>query len=165
MDLALVADFPDLIPTLGEWYRNSCPEEKESGRDPEDDFRGCANRDTLPIALVALQNGEPVGATFVLGTVSRADPALGPWLDGGFVPSSERHNEICMFMKVGSIALCHKMGFVRVNQGVRSETAAQWYEKKGWVRFDLPGSNDPSAIYLTRSTEALKAPAGRRWCF
>lgn len=162
MHFALVADFPRVIPILAGWYRDDWSE-ANADHDPEDDFRGCAIRDRLPLCLVVLDQGEPVGTTFILETVDRDEPPLGPWFDGGYVVPHRRNKGVCLSMNIGSVALSYKMGFPRVFQGVRSEHAAKRYEDIGWSRIELPNAPDPSVLYLARETESLSLPDGWTW--
>lgn len=158
MQIVLLADIPEMIPKLGAWFREDWTE-PDAGRagDPEDDFRGCAQRDRLPVNLVALDRGEPVGTVFVLDHVDRADPALGPWIEGLFVIPERRHEGLALFLVEGAVALARRLGYPRVNMGVRA--AAAYYEAAGWREVGRIAHAGGPVVHLARPTAPL---AGRQ---
>ncbi len=84
----LLAENPEIIPTLADWYKNEWPDwfADTPLAEIESDFRDVANRDQLPLALAAFDN-----ATRLLGVCSIRDhpfeayPHGGPWLRGLYV--------------------------------------------------------------------------------
>ena len=96
MQIDYLADHPDVIPTLARWLHDqwghlSPGASVERG---EASLRANCNRDRIPLAVVALVDGEPVGvARFVEYDMDiRRD--LSPWLSSVFVPSEHRRKGI-----------------------------------------------------------------------
>ena len=80
IEIAFLVNYPEVIPTLTHWFRAQWPE-YYAGRTPADiaqDFYSEANRDGLPVRLVAFADGELLG-TIILREIeglSTAESAI-----------------------------------------------------------------------------------------
>jgi GNAT superfamily N-acetyltransferase len=91
-----LAGHPELAETLAEWFYN------EWGRSNPDStpektrawVRDHAQRDALPLAVVALVSGVPVGAACIRATDLASRPDLGPWLGSVYVVPDHRRRGI-----------------------------------------------------------------------
>ena len=91
IEIAFLADHPEAIPTLAQWFQAQWPA-YYAGRAPADiaqDFRAEANRNGLPVRLVAFAAGALAGTITLRAQALHALPEYRPGLGGLFV--LERH--------------------------------------------------------------------------
>ena len=89
---AFLADHPEVIPTLAEWFRAQWPDyyAEQSLTDIEDDFREDAQYQGIPLRLVAFVDGELAGTVVLRDWVTDTVPNAHPGLGGLFVQEKHR---------------------------------------------------------------------------
>ncbi len=133
----LLADVPDVIGTLAVWYKkewaawfNAMPL-----AEIEADFRNVANRDRLPIALVAFD-----AASQVLGVCSIRDdpfepyPHATPWLRGLYVHAPFRGRGVAEELLAAACAHAARLQIGKIYAATHS--AVSTFERAGWLGFD-----------------------------
>ena len=90
--IAYLADHPDTIPTLANWFRSQWPDyyAQQTQADTEQAFRSEALRDGLPLRLVAFHSDELVGTVVLRERGSETLPEFRPELGGLYVVASHR---------------------------------------------------------------------------
>ncbi|MEM7172482.1 MAG: GNAT family N-acetyltransferase [Pseudomonadota bacterium] len=97
MKFALLTDVPHLVPVIARWYFD------EWGHGIADNsfektcvrLNGKLNRDVLPIHVIALHDGQPLGvAQLKPQEMHDLFPERTPWLGGVYVPSSARNRGV-----------------------------------------------------------------------
>jgi GNAT superfamily N-acetyltransferase len=162
--IAFLADVIEVLPEIARAFSNDWTDGGEtdastSRRDWEGDFRGCARRGEMPLNLVALAEGRPIGTVFLLQTVPRADPAVGPWIEGLFVVPSHRHAGVAMALVSAALAVARSLAQPRVHIAIRGARAV--YEARGWLVEQV--TTDPAGELIVLSHAAAEAdprPAG-----
>lgn len=129
MDILFLADSPETIPRLAEWFRTEWPD--EVGDDVETRFRSCTNRDEIPIGLVAVENGVPIGTVQLLSTSVHSHPHLKPWIGGLYVVSEQRHRKVASRLINTALGVAKSIEFETVYIGI--QRAREFYEADGWV--------------------------------
>jgi GNAT superfamily N-acetyltransferase len=91
IEIAFLADHSEAIPTLTHWFRAQWPDYYAGRTQPdiEKGFHSEANRDGLPIRLVAFADGELAGTIVLRERAMATFPEYQPGLGGLFVV--ERH--------------------------------------------------------------------------
>ncbi len=130
--LGFLADHPEAVPTLAEWF------EAEWGAhygptgpgDARRDLLARANRDALPVALVAWWEGE-LGGTAALEAESVPTPSrLGPWIAAGLVRPALRGRGVGTELVRSLEELARGMGHARVYCG--TSAAGGILARRGW---------------------------------
>ena len=91
-----LADHPELADTLAEWFYNEWGRSNPNAS-PETTrawIRDHANRNTLPLAVIAFSAEVPVGAACIRATDLASRPDLGPWLGSVYVVAEHRRRGI-----------------------------------------------------------------------
>ena len=133
MKIIHLADATEYIPMLAKWFNSDWPPSSGGIGPPTDfehEFRRCARKSELPLSLVAIDNGDPIGTVILLEQVARADPSIGPWVEGLFVVSDRRHRGVALALVAAAVNAAGSLGFQRVFIGVRA--ARDVYEARGW---------------------------------
>jgi GNAT superfamily N-acetyltransferase len=155
--IAFLADAMEVLPEIARAFSSGWPDEPvpgapAAGRDWESDFRGCARRGEMPLNLVALAEGRPIGTVFLLQSVPRADPALGPWIEGLFVIPSRRHAGVAMALVSAALGVAWSLGRPRVLIAIRA--AREVYEARGWRVEQVTTDPARPLIVLSHATAA-----------
>lgn len=92
IEIAFLADCPETIPTLTQWFRAQWPDyyAERTPADMAEDFRSEAKRDGLPVRLVAFANGELAGTVTLRDQAMHTLPEYFPGLGGLFVAEQYR---------------------------------------------------------------------------
>ncbi len=126
-----LCDRLELIPELAHWFEAEWtpyygPDGPGAGT-AEQDLRRCCNRDALPLALVALDDGGRLAGTAALKTDSLdTHPQLGPWLAALVATSAEAEAALVQAIEVEA----RRLGFDTVYTGMDEESAV--LRQRGW---------------------------------
>ena len=91
--VAYLADHRELIPELAAWFRREWPEASEKF-DPADRLSRFSVRDSIPMSLVALDRGRPIGTVSLLLESVHSHRHLSPWVGGLYVVPERRHQGV-----------------------------------------------------------------------
>ena len=133
----LLEEVPEVIPAIAAWYRVEWADwfADTSLEEIETDFSGIANKDQLPLGLVAFES--PVQ---VAGVCSLRDdpfepyPHAGPWLRGLYVHGPWRGNGIAGELIRAAELHAGRIGISRLYAA--THTAVSTFERAGWLGFD-----------------------------
>jgi N-acetylglutamate synthase-like GNAT family acetyltransferase len=96
MQISFLADYPQHLPTVASWVfdewgrsRQGVTIEKVEAR-----FRNHLQRNSLPLTLLALQDGNPLGTASLQLTDMYTRPELTPWLAAVYVHPESRNQGI-----------------------------------------------------------------------
>ena len=132
IEIALLADYPETIPTLTQWFRAQWPQyyAARTLADIANDFHLEANRDSIPVRLVAFANGELAGTITLRERAIKTRPEYHPGLGGLFVLDEFRGQGIgTELVKVG-MKVAQEQGYNNVY--TTTVTARNILERLGW---------------------------------
>ncbi|MDI5927757.1 GNAT family N-acetyltransferase [Rhizobium leguminosarum] len=109
-------------------------------------FKARANIDELPIAFVAISDGQPVGTVSLVATEDAAD-TVGPWIGSVFVPSPKR-----------GLGIARKLIEVAEKEAARLDFQNVWlsaaapgmYQKLGYTFTDETRNGEPVMVKRLR---------------
>lgn len=152
VDVRLLADTPQTIPTLASWYKDEWCEwfADMPLTELEADFSTAAQRDRLPFALVAFDAAaEPVGVCSVRADVFAPYPHAGPWLRGLYVLPSHRGQGIAGELIRAAGEHAASLGVGKLYAATHS--ACGTFERAGWLGFDqVPQPPETLTIFAAR---------------
>src|SRR5690349_9406425 len=135
MRIALLADHPDCIPDLAQWFRAQWPD-YYAGRTPADierDFHRELNRATLPLRLVALDDHDRSTGTVVLRQYAiNSSPHHSPGLGGLYVHPPHRRHGIATALVHAATQTAQQLGLETLYAA--TTTAANVFTRLGWQR-------------------------------
>ena len=114
--IALLVDCPEVISTLARWFRAQWPE-YYAGRtltDIAQDFFSEANRDSLPVRLLAFADGDLAGTITLREQALQALPEYHPGLGGLLVLEQCRGQGIGTELVRAGMNLAQEQGYERV---------------------------------------------------
>jgi predicted N-acetyltransferase YhbS len=130
--VAHLADYPESIPTLAEWFRIQWPD-YYAGRtrtEIEQEFRAEAVREGLPLRLVAFESGELAGTIHLRGMALRTLLEFHPGLGGLYVHGSHRGRGVGTELVRTGMDLAHEQGYEIVYAATASATGI--LKRLGW---------------------------------
>ena len=138
--ITLLADHPETIPTLCQWFRAQWPAyyAERTLTDIAQDFAEEANRTGIDIRLVAFADGELAGTITLREEATWTLPEYGPGLGGLLVTEPYRGRGIGSALVTAGMNVAREQGFERV---YATTTAARGIlERLGWhqVQVALP---------------------------
>ena len=146
-EIALLADYPETIPTLARWFRAQWPE-YYAERNPAEiaqDFYEDTNRDSLPVRLVAFAGGELAGTITLRAHAIWTLPEYHPGLGGLLVVERHRSRGIGTELVSAGMNLARELGYERVY--ATTVNARGILERLGWM-FVRAVSHDDEQLLL-----------------
>ena len=113
---AFLADHPEVIPILVEWFRAQWPDyyADQTQADITEDFREGAQYHNIPVRLVAFVEGELAGTVVLRDQVIATQPEFRPGLGGLFVPASYRRRGIATELVRAGMNVARELGYGEV---------------------------------------------------
>ncbi len=132
LDLALLANHPELLPALQEMFECGWPEHYGArGRgNAEEDLLEYSNHNKLPIGVVAMQDGSALGIAVLKAKCVSTHDHLTPWMGGGMVLPQYRRRGIGATLTVELESIARKLGYKKIYCG--TSTANSLLERSGW---------------------------------
>jgi GNAT superfamily N-acetyltransferase len=164
----LLADRPNLIPTLAGWFaRVWAPYYGPGGPgDAAGDLQACCHRDRLPICLVAVDaDGAALGTASLKDNSVAERPDLGPWLAALVVPPEFAGQGAADFLVAAIEDRARRLGrsalYCDANSDQTLKSEGGWEEAgatllagRGWARIGAASSlRGATAIYRRGPTE------------
>ncbi len=148
IQITFLADCPETIPTLSQWFQAQWPD-YYAGRtltDIAQDFAVEANRNRIPIRLVAFADGALAGTITLRDEATQTLPEYKPGLGGLFVPGQYRGQGIGTELVRAGMNLAQEQGYERVY--ATTMAARSILARLGWqaVPRDLP-VDDHGVLY------------------
>ncbi len=131
--ISFLADHPDVMPTLAQWFRAQWPDyyADQTLADMEEDFREDAQYDSIPLRLVAFLDGELAGTIVLREQVIETQPQFHPGLGGLFVPLSYRRRGIATELVRAGMNVAREQGYREVY--ATTSVAGGILKRLGWV--------------------------------
>jgi GNAT superfamily N-acetyltransferase len=116
ISIGFLADHPETIPTLANWFRDQWPDyyADRSPAEMEQGFLKDASRDHLPCRLVAFDAGELAGTIVLREDGTEALPEFQPELGGLFVLGPHRGRGIATELVRAGMEIARDDGFEQV---------------------------------------------------
>jgi GNAT superfamily N-acetyltransferase len=129
-----LADHPETIPTLVQWFRGQWTDYFSDQSDAEmvQDFRSEASRDRIPIRLVAFKSGVLAGTIVLRQQAADFSPGYQPGLGGLFVVATHRRRGIGTALVRAGMGLAAGLGYGTLY--ATTIKAAEILEDLGWER-------------------------------
>ncbi len=132
--IAFLADHPDLVHTLADWFRSEWSEyyADRTNVDIAQELAQDLNRDHIPVRLVALEGGELTGCIVLRQLVLSTQPDYSPGLGGLFVHARYRRKGIATELVRAGMNLARDLGYPVIYTTTNS--ARRIVERLGWER-------------------------------
>ena len=132
IEIAFLVDHPDAIPTLTQWFRDQWPEyyAARSLEDIAQDFYAEANRDRLPVRLLAFMDGTLAGTVTLRDQALRGFPEYHPGIGGLLVAERHRGQGIGTALVSAGMQLAREQDYGTVY--IATVTARGIVEHLGW---------------------------------
>jgi GNAT superfamily N-acetyltransferase len=133
----LLADVPDAIPQLAEWYKAEWSSWFDGTplSEIEADLRSVALKDQSPFAIVALDaKAQPLGVCSVRNEVFEPYPHAGPWLRGLYVHGPYRGQGVAGLLIAAAVEHARLTGLAKLYAATHD--AIGTFERAGWLGFD-----------------------------
>ena len=133
--IAYLADHPDTVPTLADWFTNEW-KEYFGGRNStrvELYFEEHLNRDRLPLTLVALEDSEVIGTVALKNESIDSHRHFRPWLAGLYVAPPKRRKGVGTSLVN---ALVEQAGRLEFNEIFVGTSERGIYLSLGWRHID-----------------------------
>ncbi|WP_420643743.1 GNAT family N-acetyltransferase [Candidatus Leptofilum sp.] len=144
--IALLADCPETIPTLSQWFQAQWPD-YYAGRtlaDIAQDFVAEANRSRIPVRLVAFADGALAGTITLREEATWILPQFRPGLGGLFVPATYRGKGIGTELVKAGMRVAQEQGYKKV---YATTVAAQGIlARLGWQPVPVPLLSDDHGL-------------------
>lgn len=129
--LDYLADHLDLIPTITRWVYDEWGSAGETYESWLEGMRRRANREMIPVTIIAFAGDEPVGTATVALHDMKSRMDLTPWGAGVFVQPEYRGRGIATALMRKIEGIARDMGYQTLYLYTRS--AEGLYERLGWV--------------------------------
>jgi len=157
MKISYLADVPDLasqlVPGLLEHWRPLVPDDTAEAR--LDRFRAHMNRDVLPIAWLAHEDGRALGTASLRVTDLPGREDLAPWLGGVYVAPPFRGrgvaSALCRVVEERAAALGHRRLYLFTLDRQRL------YQRLGWRLLDRAEWRGREADIMSKPLDAAPA--------
>lgn len=122
VEIELLADHPEAIPQLSEWFRREwAPYYGPGGPgNAAGDLSESSNRDVLPVALLAVMRGEVCGTAALKRESVTTHPDLTPWLAALLVSPRFRGRGIGARLVAAVEELASRLGFECIYAGTEA---------------------------------------------
>lgn len=147
MEIIFLADCKEVIPQLVEWFRAEWPD--EIGGDAECGFHRCTNTSEIPVGLVAVDQGNPIGTVQLLSTSVTSHLHLKPWIAGLYVQPQWRHRGVATRLIDAALETAKAIGVSKVYVGITA--ARDFYERGGWKYVEEGDAHGERVIILSKS--------------
>ena len=164
LEIAYLADIPEAIPTLVDWFRLQWSEyyARRTLAEIAQDFTAEANRSALPVRLVAFADVALAGTITLREHAHHSLPEYRPGLGGLFVAEQYRRQGIGAALISAGMDLARQQGFAKVY--ATTLTAGGILERLGWQPlWTVSHGNEQTVLYrcdLNKSAQPEKKSPG-----
>jgi GNAT superfamily N-acetyltransferase len=157
MHIGYLADHPNVIPTLARWFHDewSAYYGHRTAAGTAREFEVCANRDRLPIVLVAFDGPTPCGTAALKAASILTHVHLGPWLSGLYVAPDRRRRGIAGELVSAVVQEAERQEFRILYVAARD--GGRLFERLGWTVLEPTRYHGEELTILRRIVEASAA--------
>jgi len=155
-EFEFLADYPTTVPAVAQWLFDEW-----GHRSPDGTIVGMHNilyerlhRDKLPPALVALQEGIPIGTVSLKIQEVEIRPQYEHWLGSLYVAKHYRKMGVGSLLIGSAQDLGRKLGMEKLYLYTRNAQNQRLYEKLGWVEVERPEYHRLPAIIMEADLNA-----------
>src|SRR6266498_2343679 len=158
IEIAFLVDHPDAITTLTQWFRDQWPEyyAARSLQDIAQDFYAEANRDGLPVRLLAFMDGRLAGTVTLRDQALRGFPEYQPGIGGLLVAERHRGQGIGTALVSAGMQLAREQDYATVY--IATVTARGIVEHLGWELVGAVSHGDEQTVLYRYDLEKHSAP-------
>jgi len=130
--VTFLVDYPETIPMLVQWFRAQWPKyyAERTQMDIAQDFHAEANRNVMPVRLLAFLDRELAGTITLREHANRAVPEYCPGLGGLFVVEQYRGRGIGTELVKAGMQLAQEQGYIKIY--TTTLTAQGILNRLGW---------------------------------
>lgn len=150
LNIYCLADFPELIPVLVDWFYAEWGR-PESGITPTSISKSLhrrLNRDSLPLALVALHGQEPVGSASIKIQEMETHPQYTHWL--GSVYMKEEHRRQGFGSQLVEAAVQSAKSCAVKELYLYTRQSESLYASLGWTALERPRYHGREVVIMKR---------------
>lgn len=146
IEIAFLADHPETIPTLSQWFRAQWPEYYADWTlaDMAQDFYEDAKHSGIPIRLVAFADGELAGTIILREEATWTLPEYRPGLGGLLVAEQYRGRGIGTELVKAGMKVAEEQGYARVY--ATTAAARGILERLGWQQLQVALPDDDHGL-------------------
>jgi GNAT superfamily N-acetyltransferase len=162
IEIKFLVDHPQVIPTLAEWFRAQWPE-YYAGRalaDIANDFDPEANRDRLPVRLLAFVDGEMAGTITLRDQALQGLPEYQPGLGGLLVVERYRRQGTGTELVRAGMDLAREQGYKELY--IATVTARGILDRLGWTMVQAISHDDEQTVLYRCDLETHRPTRGVR---
>ena len=154
IEIAFLIDYPEAIPTLTHWFRVQWPEyyAERTPAEIAQDFCSEANRDGIPVRLVAFADGELAGTITLRDQATKTLPEYHPGLGGLYIVERHRGRGIGTELVRAGMNVARKQGYESVY--ATTVTARGILERLGWKLVQAVSHGDEQLLLYGCELEA-----------
>ncbi len=155
VESCLLSDRPDAAATVAEWYFAEWGQ-KIPGLSRERltaKVQASLNRDRLPLIVLAIEDGEVVGATELKYREMDIYPEMEHWLGGVFVTPRCRGRGVASFLASSVVDIAWRLGVQVLHLQTEHETGGL-YARLGWKPMERVRYKGTSVLVMARAIGA-----------
>ncbi len=152
LNIVFLADLPELLPEVAQWYFDEWGHFLE---DPSTNsfiprLQGCLNKDSFPLVILALKNGELLGAAQIKLHQMSIYPDKEHWLAGVYVKPTHRGKNI-------SSALLNELDSIAIKLGVKKlhlqteHLNGGLYSRFGWQPEEVVNYRNTDVMVMSKN--------------
>lgn len=153
MQIELLADHPDWVPTIAGWYWDEWGHLDPAGTRERWTLRLAeqTNRDRIPLTLVAVERGKPVGTAQLVTHDMETRKDLSPWLAGVLLLPEHRSHGVGLRLVEEVQNRARKMEVKKLYLYTRS--AVSFYEKLDWRELERCDYQGREVVIMSKSLD------------
>lgn len=150
-----LADCPNAVPILAEWLFDEWGYRSADGtvQGIIETLNRRLNRDRLPMALVAIEQGRPLGTASLRFREVAIRPHYEHWLGTIYVHRPFREKGVGSMLINAAIREAAKLGIDDLYLYTRRTETENWYAKLGWVALERPTYRGSPAVIMRRNVD------------
>ncbi len=151
-----LADHPDAVPEIARWLFDEWGHRSPDGsiEGLVGDLRDRLQRDTLPLALVAHEDKEPIGTVSLKIREIEIRPQYEHWLGTLFVPESRRHMGIGSLLVGAAADEARRLEISELYLYTRQRETERLYKRLGWAEVERLEYHGRPAIIMKAFLDA-----------